>query len=397
MKNQISHRLCAPLILDVMERFCNKTISEQHAIEKLGVSRSRLHTLRTEYLRAKAEDKMNDWMPGSSGGNHAAEFPPKVENFLRRALAAGYNFSFAASELQRLFNEQTTRWSVRRFALAEGLAKKEHPVRTPAHTRRWQRQHVGELWQLDATPHKWFGPDGPEHPLLDMIDDASRLQVGIRLCHGEHLCEYIFFFEKSLRTRGLPLEVYVDCATVFRSPKDGSLTGLGWRLNFYGVTFRFASTPQAKGKVERIHQVWQDRLPPFFLLNGFTPDDDFALVNDALEALATQRNVHETHREIGMKPQAAWEEALVQGRSKLRPCPNDAWWPYVWSVWYKKTVGKQGRVFHKDLFFPTQLPEGEKVILCEHEGGFYSVIKNLPQTPAILPVVLFTNRPKNTR
>ena len=394
MKYQIHNRLCAPLIHDVLERLCNKTITVEHAMDKLSVSRSRLYELRTEFLHAKAKGILKEWRPGHSGGDRAPELPQDAEAFLRRALATGYNHAFAASELARLFNTDISRWSVRRFALAEGLAKRECPVRIPAHTRRWQRLFIGELWQLDASPHRWFGPDGPELPLFDMIDDASRLQLGIRLCRGEHIAEYIFFFEKALRTHGLPLEVYVDCATVFRSPKDGNLTGLGWRLAFYGVTLRFAHTPQAKGKVERIHQVWQDRIPPFLSLNGFTPESDLADINGNLEALAHHRNEHETHREIGMTPRKAWDAALAQGRSKLRPFPNDAWWPYVWSVWYRKTVGKQGRVFHKDLFFPTSLAQGEKVVLCEHANGHYSVIQNLPKQPGILPVVLFSNLPK---
>jgi len=94
-----------------------------------------------------------------------------------------------------------------------------------------------------------------------------------------------------------------------------------------------------------------------------------------------------------MEPQRAWDAALARGNTKLRPVPRDAWWPYVWSVWRGVRVGKQGRVFHQGLFFPTPLPEGGKAILCEHGEGHFSVIQELPKTPAILPVVLFTNRP----
>jgi hypothetical protein len=395
MQHQINNRLCAPFIHDVMARFCNQTLDAKQAAQKIGVSRSRLYELRTEYLHAKAEGRLKEWTPGRSGGNRVSDVPKQAGQFLRRAIQEGYNYAFAASEVKRLFGVETSRWSVRRFALAKGLAKEERPIRIPAHTRRWQALHIGELWQLDASPHRWFGPENPAQPLLDMMDDASRLQVGIRLCRRESLADYIFFFEKAFRTHGLPLAIYVDYATFFRSPVDGRLTALGLRLAFYGVSLRFASTPQAKGKVERIHQVWQDRLPAFFRLNGFGPESDMAVVNEALEALALQRNTHEKHREIGATPQAAWDALKARGQSKLRPVPRDAWWPYVWSVWFKKQVGTRGQVHHGDLFFPVQLPEGERVILCDHGGGHYSVIQNMPESPAIFPVVLFTNLPKN--
>ena len=294
MKHQLLNRLCVPLIQDVLERFCNNTITRQQALATLGVSKSQLYRMCTEYLRAKTEQNTRAWTPGQSGGNHAAKFQPHAETFLRKALREGYNFAFAASELKRLFNVDTTRWSVRRFALAQGLAQGQHPVRIPAHTRRWQRLNIGELWQLDASPHRWFGPHEPEQPLFDMIDDASRLQVGSRLCRAETLADYIFFFGKTFKTHGLPLCVYVDCATFFRSPVDGNLTALGKRLAFYGVSLSFAMTPQAKGKVERIHQVWQDRLPPFFRLNSLTPQSALEDVNARVEALAAHRNAHET-------------------------------------------------------------------------------------------------------
>jgi hypothetical protein len=320
--------------------------------------------------------------------------PPHAGAFLRRALAQGYNHAFAASELKRLHGLDTTRWSVRRFARAEGFARETNPVRIPAHTRRWQRLNIGELWQLDATPHPWFGPDHPAQPLFDMIDDASRLQVGIRLCRSETTGEYILFFKDSFEIHGLPLAVYVDNAAFFRSPKDGALTALGARLWFYGVSLIFATTPQSKGKIERIHQVWQDRLPSFFRLNNITPTTDLGHVNTHLESLALHRNVHELHREIGMRPRSAWDAAREAGRSVLRPVPRDAWWPYVWSLWRKATVGDRGRVHHGELFFPTRLAAGEKVLLCEHGGGHFSVLKNFPAKDQ-LPAVAFTNRPQN--
>ena len=393
MKRQITNRLCAPLVHDVLGRLCDNTLGATQAAKKLDVSRSRLYELRTEYLKAKAAGAPQGWMPGLSGGGRADGFAPEVCAFLRPAILAGYSYAFAASEAARLHASGATRATVRRWAIAEGLAAEPRPERTPAHTRRWQRLNVGELWQLDTSPHRWFAPHFPARPLFDMIDDASRVQVGIRLCLAETLADYIAFLRQSFESRGLPLALYVDNAAVFRSPVDGTLTGLGRRLAFYGVSLLFASTPQAKGKVERIHQVWQDRLPPFFRHNGFTPDTALADVNAAIEALAAHRNAHETHREVGMAPQKAWDAALAEGRSKLRSVPRDAWWPYVWSLWRNVTVGDRGRVFRNGLSFPTQALRGERAILCEHGGGHYSVIKELPKDPAVHPVVLFTSLP----
>ncbi len=54
-------------------------------------------------------------------------------------------------------------------------------------------------------------------------------------------------------------------------PRGGLSNRIGLRLTFYDVSFVVANTPEAKGKVERIHQVWQDRLPSYFALNKEKP------------------------------------------------------------------------------------------------------------------------------
>jgi hypothetical protein len=252
---------------------------------------------------------------------------------------------------------------------------------------------VGELWQLDATPEHWFGPEAPAYPLLDMLDDCSRLQVGCAIYRRENVPAYLHFFHGAFMEYGLPLEVYVDQAGIFTSNREDSVTRIGERLKFYDVSFVVANTPEAKGKVERIHQVWQDRLPPYFALNGLTPASDLEDVNRHIHALREHRNQREQHRELGMTPQTAWHEATTQGRNKLRPVPKEPWWNYVWSLWHPVTIAVGGRVHFGQDTFPTQAIPGTKAVLCEHLDGTLSILKERPDKQK-LPVVLFTNRPR---
>jgi hypothetical protein len=196
------------------------------------------------------------------------------------------------------------------------------------------------------------------------------------------------------------LEVYVDQAGVFMGNKEDSVTRIGQRLKFYDVSFVFANTPEAKGKVERIHQVWQDRLPPYFALNGLTPSSDLEEVNRHIHVLCEHRNRRERHRELGMTPQAAWEQATAQGRNKLRPVPKDPWWNYVWSLWHPVTIALGGRVHFGQDTFPTQGISGTRAVLCQHLDGSVSILKERPdrqdfsvltlhQPPSLTPPVAF--------
>lgn len=312
---------------------------------------------------------------------------------LLAAIQRGYTYAFAASEVDRLYGIKLARSQVRHWAIREGICPAPKPPRLPAHVRRWQRQSVGELWQLDATPDHWFGPEEPAYPLLDMLDDCSRVQVGCAIYRHENVPAYLHFLHGAFMEYGLPLEIYVDQAGIFTGTKEDRLTRIAQRLKFYDVSFIVANTPEAKGKVERIHQVWQDRLPPYFALNSLTPSSDLAVVNRHIDALRRHRNERERHRELRMPPQVAWAQATEQGRSKLRPVPKEPWWPYVWSLWYPVTIAVGGRVHFGTETFPTQGAPGTRAVLCHHLDGSVSILKERPDRQK-LPIVLFSNRPR---
>jgi len=393
MKRQVGTRLGLPHVHDVLKQVCEQRITVDQACESLGVAKTQLYELRSRYLRARAEGAVESWRPSVSGGNHAAAWDERVVKFLRAAIPGGYNYAFAASEADRLYGVGLARSQVRRWAIREGLCPAPRPPRLPAHLRRWQRQAVGELWQLDATPDHWFGAAEPAYPLLDMLDDCSRLQVGCAIYRRENVPAYLHFFHDSFMEYGLPLEIYVDQAGIFTGQQENTVTRLEQRLKFYDVSFVVANTPEAKGKVERIHQVWQDRLPPYFALNGLTPSSELEDVNQHIHALREHRNRRERHRELGMTPQAAWDEAIAQGRNKLRPVPKDPWWNYVWSLWNPVTIAVGGRVHFGSHVFPTQGIPGSRAILCEHLDGTVSILKERPDRRK-LPIGLFTNRPR---
>lgn len=392
MKTQLANRLGLPHILHVLEQFCAGVMDRDQACQSLGVSQANLYKLRTDYLRAKAAGHAETWVPGTSGGNHVPAWPDEIEAFIRQALATGYTHAFTASEVERQFGRHLARSQVRHWAIRTGSVPPPKPPRLPSHLRRWQRGSVGEIWQLDATPFFWFGPEGPSLPLLDMIDDCSRLQVGCALYRHETVPNYLIFLRQAFERYGLPLEIYVDHARAFESNVEESNTRLGERLKFYDISLVFANSPEAKGKVERIHQVWQDRLPAYFRMNAFTADTPDDLINQHIGLLCEHRNRHEIHRELHMTPQTAWDAAIREGRSRLRPVPREPWWDYVWANWYNVRVSPGGYVNFRNERFPTQAPAGSRAILCEHPNGKISIIRDRPCKNAI-PILLFTNRP----
>lgn len=397
MKKQVLNRLGVAHVRDTMEQFIAGTMSREQAMESLNIGKSQLYALRTSYLAARASGRGLDWAPGVSGGNHMPRWPQEVNDFLKRVLgpagnARRFSYAFAASEVGRRFSMCVDRSQVRHWAIQHGLKLADYRTRPPAHIRRWQRDSIGELWQLDATPDYFLGRENPSLQLIDLLDDCSRMQVGCKLYRRETVPAYLDLFYGAFNRYGIPLEIYVDKAGFFRND-DGSLTQLAKRLKFYDISFMFANTPEAKGKIERIHQVWQDRLPAYAAREGITGSTPLEDVNEQLACLVDYRNAFELHREIGMPPLEAWEKAVAEGRCKIRPTPRDDWWELIWAEWTRTTVGPRGRVQIGNVLCTTECANGTRVWACHHVDGTLSLALNKPVKEA-RPIVLFTNNPR---
>jgi hypothetical protein len=279
---------------------------------------------------------------------------------------------------------------VRHWALQNGHAHATPAKKPRAPVRRWQRSQIGELWQLDASLHYWFPHCAFDFPMLNMLDDCSRLFVGSKLYDRELLLSYFDFLPAAFLAYGRPLQLYVDYHSLFFTQTPEALTQLGWALKFYDISFLYAPTPQAKGKIEREHQFWQGRLPPYFASEQIT---ELEIANPHIDALRLHHNVHETHRELDRTPQQAWDLARKERRSVLRPAPRCPWWPYVWSVRTTLKVGSDGRIPIGTQRLRVEHPPGAKAVLCLHPTGHHSVLAAPPDKNE-KPALLFTNRQK---
>ena len=159
---------------------------------------------------------------------------------------------------------------------------------------------------------------------------------------------------------------------------------LGAALRFYEVSLRYASTPQAKGKIERLHDYWQKRLPSLFAAEAITT---LAPANALLEELRKHRNEHEKYREIASTPLAAWKLALRENRSVLRVAPACPWWPYVWSQHSKARGDPDGCIALGGARLRINKPPGSIVVRCLHPNGDHSVLA-APPNKLSMPVLL---------
>jgi hypothetical protein len=144
-----------------------------------------------------------------------------------------------------------------------------------AHPRRPRCSKFGEMIQMDASLHLWFGDRKATLHLA--IDDATGIIVGAWFDLQETLQGYYHVLFQILATYGIPYMFYTDRRTVFEYRRsasadtaDDSFTQFSYACNQLGVQIKTTSIPQAKGRVERLNQTMQSRLPVELRLKGVT-------------------------------------------------------------------------------------------------------------------------------
>jgi hypothetical protein len=142
-----------------------------------------------------------------------------------------------------------------------------------AHPTRSRCAYAGEMVQMDASLHLWFGETKTQ--LHAAIDDATGIVVGAYFDHQETLNGYYHVFHQILTTYGIPYMFYTDRRTVFEYKKKSSpelendtFTQFAYACKQLGVELKTTSIPQAKGRVERLFKTLQSRLPIEMRLAG---------------------------------------------------------------------------------------------------------------------------------
>ncbi len=148
------------------------------------------------------------------------------------------------------------------------VAKLQHKIieLEDSHPRRPRSSYFGEMLQMDASVHPWFG--GIKTQLHAAIDDASGSIVGAYFDYQETLNGYYNVFHQVLTTYGIPYMFYTDRRTIFEykqkkapSLEKDTFTQFAYACHQLGVEIKVTSVPQAKGRVERLFQTLQSRLP----------------------------------------------------------------------------------------------------------------------------------------
>ncbi len=253
--------------LHVVRKAIDKVISQKEAAEIIDLSERQI---RRKVKRIRQEgDKGIIHRLRLKPSNRAT--PDKIKDKILTLFKNKYPDFGPTLASEKLFERDKIKVNdeTLRLWLIEGDVPYKKRKKRPHRQWRQRKKQYGQMVQMDGSEHDWFEGRGPYCVFMGYIDDATGKPFG-RFYEYEGTIPAMDSFKCYIKKRGIPLSVYLDKHTTYKSTKKQTieeeldnheaLSQFGRALKELDVEIIYANSPQAKGRVERLFNTFQDRL-----------------------------------------------------------------------------------------------------------------------------------------
>ena len=290
--------------LHVIHKVMEGTLTQVRATEIISLSERQIRRI-VKRMKAEGDRGIQHRSRGKESNNR---FPKKLVARvvqLYREKYQGFGPTLTAEKLLELDGIELSKETVRTWLMDTGQWQKGRKVR-PHRQWRERKDFLGEMLQLDGSHHDWFEGRRSKCVLMAYIDDATSRVYG-RFYEYEGTIPAMYSFKRYIRKYGIPMSVYMDKHTTYKSPAEPSiedeingtmpLSEFGRALTELGVKIIHAHSPQAKGRIERLFNTLQDRLVKEMTLRGINT------IEEANKYLDTYLSVHNKRFAVKAKEQ----------------------------------------------------------------------------------------------
>lgn len=355
------------LLTDVVNR--NVTISE--ACSLLGVSYRHCLRLRDTFIKQGFEGlvkKPRNLLPHQKV---TTEICKEILN-LRDNLYWDFNIQHFREKLEKEHNIKLSYETIRQILIKAEKVTPQHQKQI--YRRRRRMPKAGMLVQMDTSEHRWIESIPQRWSLVTMIDDATNEVPFAYFAPKDTTFANMFVIRKFLELKGVFMGLYVDKASHFKTIRHGGLhvevspeqdeTQIGRALRELGIIIIPANSPQAKGRIERLFRLFQDRLIKEMRLSRI---ENYSYANEFLQ-----------------QQFLPWynQRFTYFAESAYMPLPRNLDLDIVFSLQHVRTVLNDHTV--QFLGYTIQLPPsnkklslaGQRVIICQHQDNRITILYN---------------------
>jgi hypothetical protein len=312
----------------IIERVIKRELTQVQAAKTLKISERQIRRLCRSYDQLGVEGLVSK-QRGKVSNNKASLLLRRQVIDLASVLYSGFGPTLMAEKLLGNHQLKVSKEWLRQLLIEETLwTAKRHKQRS-VHQSRERRACFGELIQIDGSPHDWFEGRSAKCCLIVFIDDATSKILYLHFEPTETTQAYFRGLEYCLNRYGMPLSLYSDRHSIFRVNKE-SVQEVGQTqferacesLNIETIN---ASSPQAKGRVERANKTLQDRLvKEMRLLNISCPEEANIFLKQFMDA-------HNKH--FAKEPREAQDAHISNTFSKMEL-------KYIFSLQHHRKLSK---------------------------------------------------------
>ena len=360
--------------VEVMGRVKRGDLSLKDAAAVLGVSYRQTKRLWRRYRERGAEGLKH----GNAGRESNRGKPKKLRRRVLQLIGKKYwgteaerfGPTLAAEHLGEEDGIKIDHETLRRWMLEEGLWSRRRKRKKHCQ-RRERKPHFGELVQIDGSFHAWLEERGPRGCLMNMVDDATGTSAA-RMGKEETIWAAVNVLRNWIESYGVPRALYPDWKNVYRRKATAGeqlrgevpITQFGRMCQKLGIEIIAASSPQAKGRVERNHGTHQDRLIKKLRRRGIS---SYEAANQYLE----EEYLPEHNRRFARRP------AQTQDYHRRKPRAGEL--RQVFRLESERTISNDWVIRYEDRWLQLQPgqrrygPSKSKALVCSYEDGSVEV------------------------
>ena len=253
--------------LNTLNEFINRKIRRSEAALMLETTERNV----SKMARRVEKNGVLGVLHGNKGKAAANKISEDLRSRVIKTVKEKY-FDFNVSHCKEMLekNEQIklTYSVLYKWLKCANLIKRKKRYRSRIYKQRTRMPAEGILLQMDGSHHKWNGKD--EWVLIAAIDDATSKIAHAEFYTSEDTLNCMNLIEKIILKFGIPQSIYVDRAGWFGGTKRDGFCHFVNACETLGIKIIFANSPQAKGRIERAWDTFQDRLIPEMRLLGIS-------------------------------------------------------------------------------------------------------------------------------
>ncbi len=346
--------------LGVIQRIQSKQISQVEASQQLDLSSRQVRRLLRKFEEKGAKGLVSKRRGSPSNNRLDTTLSGRVIELIKKHYH-DFGPTFAHEKLTEQHKLKLSIESTRQIMMHEGIWQGKKHKSVTLHQQRARRSCLGELVQIDGSPHDWFEGRSPRCTLLVFIDDATSQLMTLHFAEEETTEAYFTATREHLKRHGRPLAYYSDRHGIFRVNIREAATGTGETqfsraMRELDIELICANSPQAKGRVERANATLQDRLIKEMRLRGIS---NIEAANAFLSEF-----IEDYNRRFSVAPANSTDAHRAS-------TPTEETLNLIFSEQHPRTISKNLEVSYKNVVYQIQTStpgytmRGAKLTVCE--------------------------------